>query len=512
MKENIYWQDGMPITADDIVFTIKTIQNSDFKSPYLANWVGVIAEKVNDITVKFTLQKPYSGFLENCALKIIPKHVWENVPAENFAVHPYNLEQAIGSGPYKIKEVKRESSGKINYIVLEKNNFYHASKPYINQVKFVFFDSKEKAIKAARKGEINALNLSSEAEENIGGNWQKNSISLPRYFALFFNLERADRLTDSVRTALAYATNKKELTENPADSPVLADFYGLEKPSEIYDFNLEKAKEILSEAGFKDKGGNGILEKEVEKEPAFSFKSRLTVGSSGKEVEELQKCLQGRATGYFGQETKQLVIDFQKKHGIDAIGAVGPSTRGKLNEVCFESSDETIVLSFSLATVNQEQMIETAQKIKDQWQKIGIQANIQTYSLSQLEQDFIKPRNYDILLFGEVLGAIPDPFPFWHSSQAEDPGFNLSSYQNSQADKLLEEIRKSTSQEERKAKLVEFQNILLKDVPAIFLYSLDYSYFTSNDIKGIKSQKAVNPSKRFFSIADWHIKTKRVWK
>lgn len=519
LKENIFWQDGTPITADDIVFTVKTIQNSNFKSPYLANWVGVKVEKINKITVKFTLQKAYTGFLENCTLKIIPKHIWEQVPVENFAIHPYNMEQAIGSGPYKIKEVKRQSNGEIDYIILEKNNLYFGKKPHIKQIKFLFFNTKEKAIRAAKKGEINALNLNTA--ESIGNNWQKNTLSLPRYFALFFNLKREEKLTKEVRTALNYATNKKEFSENIVNSPILADFYGIKGPEKIYNFNIEKAREILADQGFEDKNSDGILEKEIKKELAFSFKSRLTVGSKGKEVEELQKCLKGRVTGYFGSETKQLVIDFQERYAEDILdpwgytkgtGTVGSTTRKKLNEICFGNPNETIILSFSLITIDQENMVATAQKIKEQWQKAGIEINIEVCSLAQLEQEFIKPRNYDILLFGEVLRAILDPFPFWHSSQANDPGLNLSLYENSRADNLLEAIRKSTDLKEREEKLIEFQNILIEDVPAVFLYASDYFYLTSNEVKGIDSQKITDPSKRFVKISDWNIKTKRVWK
>lgn len=99
LKENISWQDRKPLTADDVIFTIKTIQNPEFKSPYRANWVGVEAEKIDDLVVKFKLKKAYSGFLENCTLKILPKHIWENIPSENFPFEDLNL-KAIGSGLY----------------------------------------------------------------------------------------------------------------------------------------------------------------------------------------------------------------------------------------------------------------------------------------------------------------------------------------------------------------------------------------------------------------------------
>lgn len=512
LKDNLLWQDGKPLTADDIVFTIKTIQNPDFKSPYLANWVGVKVEKINDLTVKFTLQKAYAGFLENCTIKILPKHIWEEVPSENFAFDPHNLEQSIGSGKYKVKEVKRINSGEVNYLVLEKNNLYFGKKPYIEEVKFIFFEDLNAAV---RKKRATAINLKSF--EKVSDDWQWHQLSLPRYFAVFFNQEKSKLLADEqIRLALSYATNKKALSERIVESPILPEFYGFESPETIYEFNLEKAKLLIEELGFKDEDNNGVLEKQVQKELAFSFKSRLVVGSKGNEVTELQKCLDGKVTGYFGSQTKQLVIDFQEKYADEVLapagltkgtGTVGPSTRKKLNQICFGDSNETLELKLTLVTIDQPEMLETANKLKEQWGEAGITLEIQAYSLFQLEQDFLKPRNYDCLLFGEVLGAVPDPFPFWHSSQVADPGLNLSLYENKVVDEILESVRKVSDQEE----LEEFQNILIEDNPAIFLYSPDYFYFTSGEVKGISSKKVVDPSKRFLDIENWYLKTKRVW-
>jgi peptide/nickel transport system substrate-binding protein len=185
-------------------------------------------------------------------------------------------------------------------------------------------------------------------------------------------------------------------------------------------------------------------------------------------------------------------------------------TRKKLNEVCFEKSEEKIPLSFSLITVNQPLLIKVAELLKSQWAQLGCEVKIKVFDVSALEREIIKKRNYESLLFGEVLGTNPDPFPFWHSSQKKDPGLNLSLYKNKNCDKLLEKARQNLNKKERKEILEKFQDILIKDAPAVFLYNPDYLYSVKKEIKGIKVQTIIDPSKRFSEIEDWYIKTKRV--
>jgi ABC-type transport system substrate-binding protein len=271
----------------------------------------------------------------------------------------------------------------------------------------------------------------------------------------------------------------------------------------------------------------------VKKEPTFQFKSNLSTGSQGSEVKELQKCLakdpevypEGDVTGYFGSKTKEAVTKFQEKYKEDVLdpyglsqgtGAVRQSTRAKLNEICFPSTEETFTLYLSLVTVYDEPdqtiLKEVANLLREQWKALGIELEIQTFDTETLIKDFIKPRSYEMLLFGELLESLPDPFPFWHSSQKQDPGLNLSGYSNTECDKLLEEARQTLNEEERKMALEEFQNILTEDAPAIFLYSPDFLYLVSEKIKGINAETITDFSKRFSGIENWYIKTKRTWK
>ncbi len=536
LKENLVWQDGQPLTTDDIIFTVKTVQNSDYKSPLRASWLGVQTEKISDLEIRFTLKDPYPPFLETLSLKILPQHIWEDVPPQRFPLALYNL-QPVGSGSYKLTEIKQDKLGYIKSLALQTNQKYFGQKPFIPKINFLFFDNEENLIKAANQEEINGFSVFLKDPFLFENRFVPHNIVLPRYFAIFFNSKQSKILADEkIRQALNYGTDKKAILDNVfsslgkiVHSPILPDVYGYSKPEKIYVFDSRKAKELLEKAGFRDQDGDGKREKILTKQKASAFKNQLKSGSQSAEVTELQRCLaqdpqvypEGEVIGYFGPATKRAVIRFQEKYAQEILepsglkkgtGIVGPSTRSKLNEICGKTSEEILPLKFSLVTVDQPPLVQTAQLLKEQWGALGVEIEIRTVGLSQLEKDFIKKRNYESLLFGEVLGSMPDPFPFWHSSQKNDPGLNLALYENKKVDKLLEEARQSLNPEVRAQKYEQFQEILIEDAPCVFLYSPDYLYLVSKTIKGIDMEMIVDPSKRFSTIENWYIKTKRKWK
>ncbi|MCK4355266.1 peptidoglycan-binding protein [Candidatus Parcubacteria bacterium] len=540
LKKNIVWSDKQKFSVDDIIFTVKTIQNSDYKSPLRANWLGVETEKLSDETIRFVLKKPYIGFLERLTLKILPKHIWQDILPDNFARSPYNL-QPVTCGQFKLKGFLQDKFGLIESLTIERDPNYFGKKPWLSEITFIFFENEEDIIKPAKQNKIKGFSLlSSQNYEDIVQDFSCLSFVLPRYFAVFLNINEQKILNQlEIREALNYATDKQEIIEKvlsgkgmAVNSPVLPKIYGYESPSEIYEYNLEMANKILEDAGF-IKNDTGIREKIVDKDPSFQFKSRLDIGSQSKEVTELQKCLaeqaivgsdiypDGEASGYFGKKTRAAVIRFQEKYKQDVLdpyglsqgtGVVGKSTRKKLNELCFPKNSEIQKLEFALITVQDPVLKQVGEILKQQWAKAGVNLSIQAYPISELQYDYIKPRNYEMLLFGEVLGIVPDPYPFWHSLQRNDPGLNLSLFANSAGDKLLEQARKELDLEARKEKYEEFQNILIKQAPCVFLYSPDYIYFMSQEIKGIEPGLIVDPSKRFAQVENWYIKTHRVWK
>ncbi|MBI2042218.1 MAG: hypothetical protein HYT21_00475 [Candidatus Nealsonbacteria bacterium] len=538
LRTDIFWHDGKPLTADDVIFTIRTIQNPDYKSPLRGNYLGVEMEKASDYQIRFKLKDAYAGFLERLTFKILPKHIWEEISPQNFLLTNYNL-QPIGSGPYQFKKLEQDKQGSITAVRLVRFKKYYSdqkpSEPYIAEFSFLFFKNQEELAKAARNGRVDGFPLPALEYWKLAkkDDYREVSLSLPRYFAIFFNKDQSKLLgNEKIRKALSYATDKNEIINTvlngkakAAQSPILPEMYGLEEPANFYEFNPQLAEELLTGAGLQKKDEKWV---EIAKGSAVTFKSRLQEGSESAEVTALQECLAkdpevypaGQVNGYFGSKTKAAVIKFQEKYSDEILkpgglargtGVVSANTRAKLNELCSKSPSEN-PLELQLTTVQDPVLEKVALQIKEQWARIGIEISIQTFPISELEQEIIKPRNYQMLLFGEVLTAVPDPFPFWHSSQIKDPGLNLAKYQNSAVDKLLETARTTLDEKERMKQYQNFQNIIIEQAPALFLYNPDYLYMTSGKIKGLNQKVIFDPSQRFSDIENWYIKTKRIKK
>jgi ABC-type transport system substrate-binding protein len=530
IKENLKWSDGEPITADDIIFTIKAIQDPDYRSPLRPDWVGIKTKKISDLEINIILEQESSVFINKLTLMPIPSHIWKDISPQSFHLSRYNLEP-ISSGPYKINEIKEDREGLVSGLTLNINDHYHNKKPYIEEISFVFFENKEKMITAAKKKQIQGLSIINPKDyESLidATGFNEYKFQIPRYFALFFNNDVL--VEEKLRNALSLATDKDALIESvlsgrgeKINSPV----NGLKLESTT---NIDKSSEILDSIGW-IKGDDGFRSEIIRDNMSVSFSKNINVGASGKDVRNLQHCLMflseedkdiffdGNVTGFYNQETRDAVTNFQERYDKEILipggftkgtGMVGPGTRKKLNELCSEIPMKTKEIKLTIKTIDQPLMVETAENIKNQWEGIGIKTEVQLYNRTSLERDVIKPRDYEILLFGVAFEIIPDPFPFWHSSQKNEFGLNLSMYENKDVDSLLEKTRTSLGNEERYLVLKKIEEIILSESPAIFLYNPDYLYFVSPRISGINSGKIINPSNRFANIENWHIKTKRI--
>src|SRR3989344_547214 len=169
-------------------------------------------------------------------------------------------------------------------------------------------------------------------------------------------------------------------------------------------------------------------------------------------------------------------------------------------------------LEFSISTTDAPDLKQAAQIIKSDWEDLGASVTIKVFEFGDLSQNIIKTRKYDALLFGEVIGKDLDIYAFWHSSQRNSPGLNVSMYVNSKVDNLLEEARAESDETKRDDIYKSFQKTIENDIPAVFLYSPEYIYVISDRIKGYDFKYIVNPSDRLHGIDKWHINIDYVWK
>lgn len=461
LRKNIKWHDGEKFTADDVLFTISTIQNQEYGSLYTTNWQGVEVSKIDDFTIKFSLKNPYAQFLNSLTIGILPKHIWQNLKPANFGLSENNL-KPIGSGPYKFSKLKKDRSGRIFSYELISNKDYYLGRPFVDKIEFKFYNSEEDLINAFNQREIDNIGIISE-EKNIKkirflGRLNVEKIKIPRYFALFFNQNQSRVLADkNVRLALAYSINKDNLinenenlsgTAIKVDSPILPEIFNFNLDFKKYEYNPEFAIQILENSNWRDSDGDGVREKEI-----------VIKGEGGKQN---------------------------------------------------KTTNEKLELNITVPM--KEELIEVAKSLVNQWGKVGIKVNLNVFPISELQQNIIKNRDYQILLFGEVLGLQIDPFGFWHSSQKKDPGLNLALYDNKSADKILEDARQTFDPQIRAKKYDDFQKLVIEDLPAIFLYSPKLMYFYSKKIKGFDVELLGLPQERFINIDKWYIETKRIKK
>jgi len=451
LRGDATFHDGRAVTAGDVVFTIQKAQDPVLKSPKRANWEGIKVEEKDDRTVVLTLKQPYAPFLENATLGILPKHLWKDVGSEQFLFSPFNL-TAIGSGPYKVAKITRNASGIPLSFELSEFKDYAQGVSYIKRILVYFYQNEKDLLAALARGEIGGVNtVTPQAAKDLQAQgFRIERMPLPRVFGVFFNQSQAPVLAEkAVRQALALASDKKTLVGR-----VLLG-YGVPIDSPI--------------------------------PPLILRQDRVEATTT---------------EGHIGQANA--LLD-EAKWVKNPVTGIRERTKGKGKNV------QTETLSFSLVTGDVPELRESAELLKKMWKEIGVDIRVGVFESGDLNQNIIRPRKFEALLFGQIIGRDLDLFAFWHSSQRNDPGLNIAMYTNAKVDKWLEEARKTTDEEKRNANYTSAIAAITADVPAIFLYSPEFIYVLPKELKGFTLNRTTIPSERFLDIEHCYMNTEKVW-
>jgi peptide/nickel transport system substrate-binding protein len=199
------------------------------------------------------------------------------------------------------------------------------------------------------------------------------------------------------------------------------------------------------------------------------------------------------------EEARQLLLD----NGWE------PNENGTLVK---ETDDSILTLRFSISTANVEELVSVTEKIAETWRQLGAEINIKIFEPNDLTLNVIRPREFESIFFGQIVNRDLDFYAFWHSSQRSDPGLNIAGFANIDADAALEDLRTSSDFDSRKEALQNFEKEVINDLPAIFLYSPDFIYVTSDELNLEVPNIVVTSSDRFADIEKWYMETELVWR
>lgn len=443
---NAVWHDGKKLTAEDVVYTINLIKNPQVRSPLRVNWLDISARAIDDSTVEFMLPAVYAGFSHALTFPVIPKHILQTVSPSSMREADFSS-NPVGSGPFAVKRVQTsESTSSTDVVRMEPNTKYYGAVSTLSRLELRTYGNESLLVKAVNSGEVSAASgLSLSAADNIKSKQYSTKHWLLNKGVYLLMNNRSQTLQDArVRRALRYATDTSSIRatvgDNVArlDTPILQSQIAQKLPA-APDYNLDKAKALLKEAG-------------------WTYNQGQWKGKDGRPLAVAVTTSSGR------DEYKKIV---------DAL--------------------------------------------KQQWSKLGVDVQLREIDTSSTTTSFVQsvlqPRDYDALLYELELGADPDVFAYWHSSQASASGYNFANYSNRTVDNDLVGGRSRTNSALRAAKYIQFVNQWLNDAPAIGLYQSVGSYVLNNGASIVEPRGSLNTmNDRYADVTTWSTGRASVYK
>jgi peptide/nickel transport system substrate-binding protein len=449
LRPGITFSDGKPLTAADVVFTMKATLHPRVNAPVQRQMYTSVSDVValDDLTVRIQCREVY--FRNPWTLggiQTIPRHYydpenllgdvtipelidWDRLPAakreraERFAKQ-FNEDyqrNPMGAGAYNLADPKRDWVTGERIVLTHRDDFWAPGNTdlgdgWVDRIVFRIINDSNAALVALKAREIDYMDA--PAFTPIQYLRETNSPKFKRqtgkiaydggyYNYLGWNLKRKIFQDRRVRQALSHLVDKRNLVDKvmfglaqPLEGPVspLREEYNRDlKP---WPFDPERAKVLLAEAGWSDSDGDRVLDKEIDgRRVPLRFE---IITNAGNEVRE---------------KVGLVVIDEFKRHGIDA----------------------------TVRTVDWSILIDRAQKF-----------------------------DFDAVILGWVVSNVipPDNYQVWHSSQAVEHGSNHVAFRNAEADSLLERYRVELDPEKRKELYHRFQEIIYEEQPYTFLFTV----------------------------------------
>jgi peptide/nickel transport system substrate-binding protein len=438
LRRDVHFQDGKPLTGEDVLFSVKTIKCPLVNAPFLQVYFNSVvdARLIDEYTIQFTTKEPY--FLNESVLGenvlVLPRHYYDpenllkDVAVRDLTGDPAKLPEKVkkfadnfnrnysrrplGSGPYKFETWK---TGREVDLVRD-SDYWGNGKPgidqvYVDRLLYRIINNLDAALVTLKSGGLDTMDLT-PVQATRGSNSQrfKREFQKFEYFAPSYSYIGWNNLSPifrdkRVRQAMTYLTDRKQMVKTllfglgeVVNGPIFFFRPEYDRNLNEYAYNPDKAMSLLREAGWQDTDGDGVLDKVIDgQKTPLRFEFKIPSGSS---------------TG------KSVILVLQeelKRHGIIAT---------------VRDLDWTIFL------------------------------------------DDVKNHKFDAVIMAWGMQASePDEYQVWHSSQAANKGSNHISYKNPRVDKILEDYRREFDAKKRVELYRQFQEILNDEQPYTFLFA-----------------------------------------
>ncbi|MEO8286962.1 MAG: peptide ABC transporter substrate-binding protein [Chloroflexota bacterium] len=458
LRPDLRWQDGEPLTADDVFFTLKTLlQDPAFPGdPALAqHWKGVDIKLMGTQTVEFTLPAPDASFPQYTTLGILPRHLWGTVKSADLPSSEYN-QAPIGSGPWRYSQVNTSAAtqGPVvsalvtpsanalppsDGVLLEPNEYMPGEERKVSRIWFRLYPTFGAALSGLKMGEVHGLgHIPSERVNEVAAvkDVTFHREPLARYNMLLLNVQSTIFDKPETRQAFELAIDRDAIARRqdgeyvPASSPVLTHSWAYDPSVKSGPYDPAEARRLLDSVGW-------------------------------------------------------------------AVGSDGIRVRNGLTMTVVLAANKDIPAN-----------VTAAKLATDDLRAVGVDARTVLVSREALLHDYLGPRAFHIVLAGwEANGADIDVYQYWHSSQAVTGGLNFAGWTNAAADKALQDGHTNPDHEARKRAYSDFQRVFAEDVPAIILESPLYTYATRLPAHGVTlpDSDMMSAAARFDTFSTWSL-------
>ena len=440
--KGIEWDDGKPLTAEDLAFSYELIRDPKVVSPrrpYTDNMDPKEPWTVLDpYTIRFNFQFAYNPqtMMAHAGMNPVPKHLLENADRSHLRQSPLNIKMPVGHGPFRLLDWKRGES-----IRITKNpRCKTVGVPHIQRIEARIIKEYATQMAELEKGTVDLMEgIQIKDLERVRaiphvkvyrrGYRFMDYIAWNQQNPLFKDRRVRRALTMSLdipKFIRSYLTTKSgEVTAVPAYStitPELTDYR--DDDFELIPYDAEKAKGLLAEAGWTDSDGDGILDKDGKK---FVFTMHTNSGNNRR-----------------------------KKMGV---------------------------------------------VVKAELAKIGIHVNLEYLEANTFFGN-LRKKKYEAAIAGWSAGLFPDPADMWMTSTKEKPrAFNFTGYSNPEADRIMREIRKTADLEKEQKLMKQLQKIIYDDQPYTFLFWRAEYFALHKRFHGVKP----NVLSVLYRVEDWWV-------